>query len=102
MEELRRMPGARRKTANVVLGNAFGRNVGVVVDTHVQRLARRLGLTVESDPEKIERDLMALVPQGDWAVWSNLLIAHGPKVCHARRPLGASCGVADLCPAAEV
>jgi endonuclease-3 len=102
MEELRRLPGVGRKTANVVLGNAFGRNVGVVVDTHVQRLTRRLGLTVESDPEKIERDLMALVPQGDWAVWSNLLIAHGRKVCQARRPLCASCVIADLCPSAEI
>jgi endonuclease-3 len=99
---LEALPGVGRKTANVVLGNAFGRNVGVVVDTHVQRLTRRLGLTVESDPEKIERDLMALVPQGDWAVWSNLLIAHGRKVCQARRPLCASCVIADLCPSAEI
>jgi endonuclease-3 len=68
----------------------------------VQRLTRRLGLTVESDPEKIERDLMALVPQGDWAIWSNLLIAHGRKVCQARRPLCASCVIADLCPSAEI
>ncbi len=102
MEELRRLPGVGRKTANVVLGNAFGQNVGVVVDTHVQRLARRLGLTAESDPEKIERDLMDLVPQRDWTLWSNLLIAHGRKVCQARRPLCASCVVADLCPSAEV
>jgi endonuclease-3 len=101
MEQLRRLPGVGRKTANVVLGNAFGQNVGVVVDTHVRRLARRLGLTAESDPEKIERDLMALVPQPDWAVWSNLLIAHGRKVCQARRPLCESCVVADLCPSAE-
>ncbi len=102
MEELHRLPGVGRKTANVVLGNAFGRNEGVVVDTHVQRLTRRLGLTAESDPGKIERDLMALVPQGDWTTWSNLLIAHGRKVCQARRPLCASCVVADLCPSAEV
>jgi len=102
MEELRRLPGVGRKTANVVLGNAFGQNVGVVVDTHVQRLSRRLGLTAETDPEKIERDLMALVPQHDWTLWSNLLIAHGRKVCQARRPLCASCVVADLCPSAEV
>ena len=101
MEELRRLPGVGRKTANVVLGNAFGQNVGVVVDTHVQRLTRRLGLTAEGDPEKIERDLMALVPQRDWTLWSNLLIAHGRKVCQARRPLCASCVVADLCPSAE-
>jgi endonuclease-3 len=102
MEELVRLPGVGRKTANVVLGNAFDKNVGVVVDTHVQRLARRLGLTAESDPEKIERDLMALVPQSDWAAWSNLLIAHGRKVCQARRPLCASCVIADLCPSAEI
>jgi len=102
MEELRRLPGVGRKTANVVLGNAFGLNVGVVVDTHVQRLSRRLGLTAETDPEKIERDLMDLVPQRDWALWSNLLIAHGRKVCQARRPLCASCVVADLCPSAEI
>jgi endonuclease-3 len=102
MEELRRLPGVGRKTANVVLGNAFGLNVGVVVDTHVQRLSRRLGLTAETDPEKIERDLMVLVPQRDWTLWSNLLIAHGRKVCQARRPLCASCVVADLCPSAEV
>ena len=102
MEELRRLPGVGRKTANVVLGNAFGQNVGVVVDTHVQRLSRRLGLTAETDPEKIERDLMDLVPQRDWTLWSNLLIAHGRKVCQARRPLCASCVVADLCPSAEV
>jgi endonuclease III len=102
MEELRRLPGVGRKTANVVLGNAFGQNVGVVVDTHVQRLSRRLGLTAETDPEKIERDLMDLVPQGEWTLWSNLLIAHGRKICQARRPLCASCVVADLCPSAEV
>jgi endonuclease III len=101
MEELRRLPGVGRKTANVVLGNAFGQNVGVVVDTHVQRLSRRLGLTAETDPEKIERDLMDLLPQRDWTLWSNLLIAHGRKVCQARRPLCASCVVADLCPSAE-
>ena len=102
MDELRRLPGVGRKTANVVLGNAFGQNVGVVVDTHVQRLSRRLGLTAETDPEKIERDLMDLVPQPDWTLWSNLLIAHGRKVCQARRPLCASCVVADLCPSAEI
>jgi endonuclease-3 len=101
MEQLRQLPGVGRKTANVVLGSAFGLNVGVVVDTHVQRLSRRLGLTDESDPEKIERDLMALVPQRDWTEWSHLLIAHGRKICQARRPLCASCVVADLCPSAE-
>jgi endonuclease-3 len=102
MEELRRLPGVGRKTANVVLGNAFGINVGVVVDTHVQRLARRLGLTAESDPEKIERDLMELVPRREWTLWSNLLIAHGRKVCQARRPQCAVCVVAELCPSADL
>ncbi|HLX10665.1 MAG TPA: endonuclease III [Thermoanaerobaculia bacterium] len=101
MEQLRRLPGVGRKTANVVLGNGFGINEGVVVDTHVQRLSRRLGLTAETDPEKIERDLMPLVPQSDWARWSNLLIAHGRQVCQARRPRCASCVVAALCPSAE-
>jgi endonuclease-3 len=101
MEELRRLPGVGRKTANVVLGNGFGINAGVVVDTHVQRLARRLGLTAESDPEKIERDLMELVPRREWTLWSNLLIAHGRKVCQARRPQCAVCVVAELCPSAD-
>jgi endonuclease III len=101
MEQLQALPGVGRKTANVVLGNAFGVNAGVVVDTHVRRLARRLGLTAESDPGKIERDLMELVPRPDWALWSNLLIAHGRKVCQARRPLCAVCVAADLCPSAE-
>ena len=102
MDELRRLPGVGRKTANVVLGNAFGRNVGVVVDTHVQRLSRRLGLTAETDPEKIERDLMAIVPRDDWTAWSNLLIAHGRQICQARRPRCADCVVAELCPSAEI
>jgi endonuclease-3 len=102
MEKLTALPGVGRKTANVVLGNAFGINVGVVVDTHVQRLSRRLGLTTATDPVKIERDLMPLVPQEDWAQWSNLLIAHGRQVCKARRPDCAACVVVDLCPSAEV
>lgn len=102
MEELHALPGVGRKTANVVLGNAFGKNVGVVVDTHVQRLSRRLGLTDETDPEKIERDLMELVPQDEWTLWSHLLINHGRSVCKARRPECGRCVVNDLCPSAEV
>lgn len=102
MEELRALPGVGRKTANVVLGNAFGKNEGVVVDTHVQRLARRLGLTQETDPEKIERDLMPLVPREKWTLWSHLLIDHGRKVCLARRPRCGECAVNDRCPSAEV
>jgi endonuclease-3 len=102
MEKLRTLPGVGRKTANVVLGNAFQVNEGVVVDTHVQRVSRRLGLTEETDPEKIERDLIPLVPREDWTVWSHLLIDHGRAVCKARRPECAICPVADLCPSAEV
>ncbi|HEX9670226.1 MAG TPA: endonuclease III, partial [Thermoanaerobaculia bacterium] len=102
MEELHALPGVGRKTANVVLGNAFGKNVGVVVDTHVQRLSRRLGLTDETDPEKIERDLMGLVPQDEWTLWSHLLINHGRSVCKARRPECGRCVVNELCPSAEV
>ena len=102
MEKLRTLPGVGRKTANVVLGNAFGINEGVVVDTHVQRLSRRLGLTEETDPEKIERYLIPLVPREDWTVWSHLLIDHGRAICKARKPECAACVVADLCPSAEV
>jgi endonuclease-3 len=101
LDELTALPGVGRKTANVVLGNAFGINAGVVVDTHVQRLSRRLGLTTATDPVKIERDLMPLVPQEDWAHWSNLLIAHGRQVCRARKPDCAACVLVDLCPSAE-
>ena len=102
MDELKALPGVGRKTANVVLGNAFGKNEGIVVDTHVQRLSRRLGLTGQTDPEKIERDLLPLVPREDWTLWSHLLIDHGRKVCKARKPDCPVCRVADLCPSAEV
>jgi endonuclease-3 len=102
MDELKALPGVGRKTANVVLGNAFGKNEGVVVDTHVQRLSRRLGLTDETDPEKIERDLIPLIQREDWTLWSHLLIDHGRKVCKARKPECPVCRVADLCPSAEV
>ncbi|HVF61283.1 MAG TPA: endonuclease III [Thermoanaerobaculia bacterium] len=102
MEELHALPGVGRKTANVVLGNAFGKNVGVVVDTHVQRLSRRLGLTDETEPEKIERDLIELVPQEGWTLWSHHLIYHGRSVCKARRPECGRCVVNELCPSAEV
>jgi endonuclease-3 len=101
MEELTALPGVGRKTANVVLGNAFGLEAGVVVDTHVARLASRLGLTRESDPVRIERDLMALVPQAAWTRWSHLLITHGRAVCKAPRPRCGVCPLADLCPSAE-
>ena len=102
MELLTPLPGVGRKTANVVLGNAFGENIGVVVDTHVGRLSRRLGLTVEDDPEKVERDLMAVVPQAEWTLWSHLLIDHGRAVCLARKPRCGECVLQELCPSAEV
>jgi endonuclease-3 len=102
MDQLVALPGVGRKTANVVLGNAFGKNEGVVVDTHVHRISRLLGLTRENVPEKIERDLMALVPRPQWTVFSHLLILHGRKTCIARRPRCESCRLADLCPSARV
>ena len=101
MAELTALPGVGRKTANVVLGNAFGLEEGVVVDTHVSRLSGRLGLTRETDPVKIERDLVALVPRPAWTLWSHLLIFHGRQVCKAPRPRCGDCVLADLCPAAE-
>lgn len=101
MEELVRLPGVGRKTANVVLGNAFGVNEGVVVDTHVARLSRRLGLAAGTTPEAIERELVALVPREAWALWAHLLIFHGRRVCPARRPRCGACALADLCPSAE-
>ncbi len=102
MEELRRLPGVGRKTANVVLGNAYGINEGVTVDTHVARLSRRLGLTRQDDPVKIEQDLMPLFPRDDWALLSHLLIFHGRQICLARRPRCAECVLADVCPSAVI
>lgn len=100
MEELVRLPGVGRKTANVVLGSWFGRNDGVVVDTHVARLSRRLGLTAHDDPEKIELDLMALVPVEEWTNFSHRLIYYGREVCTAKDPRCDACELADLCPSA--
>jgi endonuclease-3 len=102
MEALRNLPGVGRKTANVVLGNGFGLNEGVVVDTHVTRLSRLLRLTKQSDPGKIELDLMGLFPRDDWTLLSHLLIWHGRQVCIARRPRCEACVVAKLCPSARV
>ena len=102
MEELVKLPGVGRKTANVVLGNAFGINVGVVVDTHVGRLSVRLGLTNETDPVKVEQALMPLFPQEDWTLISHLLIFHGRRICIARSPKCASCVLNDVCPSARV
>ncbi len=98
MEELRPIPGVGRKTANVILGNAFGLSEGITVDTHVRRLANLLGLTRATDPEKIERDLMPLIPREDWALVSHLLIWHGRRVCIATRPKCGECVIAALCP----
>jgi endonuclease III len=102
MEELLRLPGVGRKTANVVLGNAFGKNEGVVVDTHVQRLSGLLRLSAEKTPEKIERDLMEVVPRDTWALFSHLLILHGRAVCIARRPRCEACVVNRWCPSSRV
>jgi endonuclease III len=100
MAELVALPGIGRKTANVVLGNAFGVDEGVVVDTHVRRLSGRLGLTEEKDPEKIERDLLRVVPEGERTLFSHLLIFHGRRVCRARKPDCPGCVLNDICPSA--
>ena len=102
IEQLVELPGVGRKTANVLLGTWFGKNEGIVVDTHVQRLSTLLGLTKETDPVKIERDLMALVPRGKWTWWSHTLILHGRQVCIARRPRCEVCVINRLCPSSRV
>jgi endonuclease III len=102
MEELTELAGVGRKTANVVLGNAFGKNIGIVVDTHVTRVSQRLGLTKFSDAVKIEQDLIPLVPQPEWALWSHLLIFHGRQICQARKPRCEECPIAGYCPSAKV
>ncbi len=98
MEELLTLRGVARKTANVLLGSAYGIAAGVVVDTHVKRLAFRLGLTGETDPARIERDLMKAVPKGDWIWFAHALVLHGRAVCGARKPLCPGCPLAALCP----
>ena len=100
MEELTALAGVGRKTANVVLGNAFNINSGVVVDTHVTRLSKRLGLSRHEDPEKIEQDLIKLVPQERWTIFSHWLIWHGRRRCFARKPDCPGCEVKGLCPSA--
>ncbi|NOT59743.1 MAG: endonuclease III [Acidobacteria bacterium] len=100
MDELHALPGVGRKTANVVLGNAFGIVSGIVVDTHVTRLSQRLGLTKEDNAEKIETALIPLIPETEWINFSHRLIAHGRQVCNARKPLCGQCKLADLCPSA--
>jgi endonuclease-3 len=98
MDELLELPGVARKTANVVLGNAFGLSAGVVVDTHVTRLSHRLDLSRQKTAEKIEQDLIAIVPKKDWVIFPHLMIAHGRAICKARNPLCAECVVENLCP----
>jgi endonuclease-3 len=101
MQELVALPGVGRKTANVVLGNAFGVDEGIVVDTHVRRVSGRLGLTENKDPVKIEQDLMKVVPEEDWTVFSHLLILHGRRTCKARKPDCPNCVLNDICPSAQ-
>jgi len=101
VEELLQLPGVARKTANVVLGTWFGKAEGVVVDTHVQRLSRLLGLTKEDDPKKIERDLMAALARSEWIDFSHRMIAHGRAICIARRPKCGECPLASCCPSAR-
>ncbi|NEO80831.1 endonuclease III [Moorena sp. SIO4G3] len=102
MDKLLKLPGVARKTANVVLAHAYGINQGVTVDTHVKRLSQRLGLTEYTDPIRIERDLMGLLPQEDWENWSIRLIYHGRAICKARKPDCDACVLADLCTSADL
>jgi endonuclease-3 len=102
MDALTALPGVGRKTANVILGNAFGRNDGIVVDTHVTRLSNRLALTAETDPVKIERALMPLFPRERWTILSHLLIEHGRRICIARKPRCGECVLSDVCPSAQL
>lgn len=102
MDDLVKLPGVGRKTANVVLGNAFDINDGVVVDTHVARVSQRLGLTKQTDPVKIEQDLMKLFPTEGWTMLSHLFIEHGRQVCDARKPKCEVCPLSDLCPSSRV
>jgi endonuclease-3 len=97
LEELTTLPGVGRKTANVLLGNAFA-TPGITVDTHVGRLSRRIGLTTETDPEKVERDLMSLLPRREWTAFCHRMIYHGRRVCQARKPNCAECTLAKFCP----
>jgi endonuclease-3 len=102
MDALVKLPGVGRKTANVILGNAFNRNEGVVVDTHVGRLSVRLGLTRQTDPEKVEQELMPLFPQEEWAMLAHVLIFHGRRVCDARVPKCGICTLNEICPSSTV
>ncbi len=101
MEDLLSLPGVARKTANIVLFNAFGKIEGIAVDTHVKRLAQRLGLTKQKDPVKIEKDLMKIIPKEDWGIITYVLIEHGRNICKAKKPLCEECPVKELCPSAK-
>ncbi len=102
MDALVELPGVGRKTANVVLGNAYGKNEGIAVDTHVGRVSQRLGLTAQTDPVKIEQDLMKIFPRDKWTLLSHLLIEHGRTICEARRPKCEICFLNDICPSSQV
>jgi len=102
MEELLELPGVARKTANIVLSNAFGINEGIAVDTHVKRVSYRLGLTKNTDPVKIEKDLMAITPKKEWGNISNLLIFHGRNTCQAKKPKHDECVLFDICPSNNI
>jgi endonuclease-3 len=102
MEDLIKLPGVARKTANIVLSEGFGINEGIAVDTHVKRLAQRLGLSKNSDPEKIEKDLMEITPSNRWRDLSNLLILHGRKICQAKKPNHQDCVLFDICPSRDI
>jgi endonuclease-3 len=98
MEDLVSLPGVARKTANIILSSAFGKNEGIAVDTHVKRLSQRLGITKHEDPVNIERDLMEITPRKHWGVLSHLLILHGRNVCKARKPMHDECVLYGICP----
>ena len=102
MDELTSLPGVARKTANIVLSNAYGINQGIAVDTHVKRLSYRLGLTRNEDPVKIENDLMVITPKGEWGNVSHLLILHGRKICQAKKPQHSGCILYDICPSRNI
>ena len=102
MEELITLPGVARKTANIILSNVYGINEGIAVDTHVKRLANRLGLTNNEDPVKIEKDLMEITPKSEWGNISHLLIFHGRKICQARKPKHKECVLYDICPSRNI
>jgi len=102
MEGLISLPGVARKTANIVISNAFGKIEGIAVDTHVKRLSQRLGLTKNKNPDKIEQDLMAIIPKKEWFQFTYMIIDHGRKICHAKKPEHDKCVVRELCPSANI